>query len=57
MRTAFRDILSDHLSLACHHLKIERPPLNELADFQKLAFRIGQVYGMPDAQKETSGQG
>ena len=49
MRTAFRNILTDQLTLACRALKVERPELNELADFEKLAYRIGQIYGMPDA--------
>ena len=49
MRTAFRNILADQLTLACRALHVERPELNELADFEKLAYRIGQIYGMPDA--------
>ena len=55
MRTAFRDILTDQLGLACHHLNIERPPLQELADYEKLAYRIGQIYGMPDAARAARG--
>ena len=49
MRTAFRNILADQLTPACRALNVERPELNELADFEKLAYRIGQIYGMPDA--------
>lgn len=25
------------------------PELNDLADYQKVAYSVGQIYGMPDA--------
>ena len=55
MRSAFRDLLSDQLGLACHHLKIERPSLQDIGDYEKLAYRIGQVYGMPDSGASAGG--
>ena len=51
MRTAFKDILTNVLGLACHHLNIDQPELHELPDYEKLAYRICQIYGMPDADK------
>ena len=48
IRTAFKDILTNVLGLACHHLNIEFPQLNELPDYEKLAYKICQIYGMPD---------
>ena len=48
MRTAFRDMLTELLTLACNALQIERPVLNDMSDFQKLLYRVGQIYGMPD---------
>ena len=51
MRTAFKDILTNVLGLACHHLNIEFSELKELSDYEKLAYRICQIYGMPDPDK------
>ena len=41
MRTAFRDMLTELLTLACNALQIERPVLNDMSDFQKLLYRVG----------------
>ena len=48
MRTAFRDILAELLGLCCKALKIEKPVLNDVADYEKLAYRVGQIYGLPN---------
>ena len=47
MRTAFRDMLTEVLDLACNALNIEKPALNDIPDYEKLAYRVGQIYGMP----------
>ena len=57
MRSAFRDILHEVLTLACKHLNIDCPVLQEVSDFQKLAYRVGQIYGMPDASRIGAGAG
>ena len=57
MRSAFRDILHEVLTLACKHLNIDCPVLQEISDFQKLAYRVGQIYGMPDASRNQNNGG
>ena len=57
MRSAFRNILENHLSLACTHLNIDKPELQEIADFEKLAYRVGAIYGLPDADRRHPGAG
>ena len=37
------------LLLACQHLHIDMPELNDTADYEKLVYKVGQIYGMPDA--------